>query len=66
VVCWRKLRRYVEEQRASGWTNLFEWFQWLAEQMAKRAPLDHDIPAFERWRDWHPGQVRTDGVARSA
>jgi hypothetical protein len=57
VVCWRKIRRYVEEQRAGGWSNLFEWFQWLAEQMAKRAPLDSDIPAFERWRDWQPGEA---------
>ena len=52
VVCWGKLQRFVEEQRLSGWTNLFEWFQWLAERMAERLPLKEDVPAFERLRGW--------------
>ncbi len=52
VLCWRKVRRYTEEQRAAGWTNLFEWFQWLAERMEERARVDDDVPAFERFRDW--------------
>lgn len=52
VVCWGKLQQLIEEQRASGWTNLFEWFQWLAERMAERAPLQHDVPAFQRLRGW--------------
>jgi hypothetical protein len=55
VICWRKLRRYIEDERFSGWTNLFEWFQWLAERMAERAPLDRDVPAYERFRRW-PGK----------
>lgn len=52
VICWAKLRRYVDEQRRGGWTNLFEWFQWLAERMAQRMPLQDDVPAFERLRNW--------------
>ena len=35
MVCWRKTRRYVEEQR-EGWPGLFEWVQWLAERMEER------------------------------
>jgi hypothetical protein len=52
VLCWRKLERYIEEQRKSGWPNLFEWLQWLAERMEERTPADGDVPAFERFRDW--------------
>jgi hypothetical protein len=52
VLSWRRLRRYIEEQRADGWPNLFEWFQWLAEIMQKRAPLTGDVPAFEKYRAW--------------
>jgi hypothetical protein len=52
VVCWRKLGRYIEEERKLDWPNLYEWVQWLAEQMAKRGALATDIPAFERFRDW--------------
>lgn len=30
---------------------MFEWYQWLAEQMERRGrPLEQ--PAFERYRDW--------------
>ncbi len=52
VVCWKKLRRYVENRRAGGWSNFAEWFQWLAERMEERAPLVADIPAHERFRSW--------------
>ena len=52
VVCWNKVRGYVEDQRRSGWPNLFEWLQWLAERMEERASLSADMPAFERFKDW--------------
>ena len=52
VLCWKKLRRYIEEQRRSGWPNLFEWLQWLAERMEERAPHGTDVPAFERFKGW--------------
>ena len=38
ILCWRKLQPYVEEQRANGFSNLFEWFQWLAERLEARSP----------------------------
>jgi hypothetical protein len=52
VLCWRKLKRSVEERRASGWSNFLEWFQWLAERMDERAPLASGAPAFEAHRNW--------------
>lgn len=52
VVAWTKVRRYVLEERKSGWSNLFEWVQWLAERMEEREPLSSDVPAFERLREW--------------
>jgi len=52
VLCWEKTRRYIEEQRASGWPNLFEWLQWLAERMEERSTLASDIPAFTRFKTW--------------
>ena len=52
VVAWRKVRRYVLEERKSGWPNLFEWVQWLAERMEDRDPLSGDVPAHERLREW--------------
>jgi hypothetical protein len=56
VLCWRKLRRSIEEQRALGWPNLFEWLQWLAERMEERLPASEDRPAFERYASWtHSG-----------
>ena len=52
VMAWTKVRRYVLEERESGWPNLFEWVQWLSERMEQRGPLSHDIPAFERLSEW--------------
>ncbi len=59
VVSWTKVRRYVLEERKSGWPNLFEWVQWLAERMQELEPLSKDVPAFERLRDWkHSGDYQ--------
>jgi hypothetical protein len=55
VICWRKMRPYVEERRRQGWPNLFEWLQWLAERMEEMAALTSDVPAFERFRNWKSG-----------
>lgn len=52
ILCWRKFRRMIEEQRENGWPTLFEWLQWLAERMAERAPAGADVPAFERFAGW--------------
>ena len=52
VICWKKMRPYIEERRRQGWPNLFEWVQWLAERMEERADLANDVPAFERFKTW--------------
>ena len=52
VLSWSKMKRYVEEQREAGWVNLFEWLQWLADQMERRKAWGDDVPAFERFRQW--------------
>lgn len=52
IICWRKLRRYTEDQRADGYSNLFEWFQWLAERLEDRAPFTADLPAHEIFKSW--------------
>lgn len=55
VICWRKMRPYIEERRKEGWPNLFEWLQWLADRMAERSDLSSDVPAFERFKTWRSG-----------
>ena len=42
IIAWRKLRRYIEDERARNWTTLFEWLQWLAERLEERST---DVPA---------------------
>ncbi|MDZ4691666.1 hypothetical protein [Terricaulis sp.] len=51
VLCWKKLQRYTEEQRANGFSNLFEWFQWLAERLEARTP-SIDASAQVQFADW--------------
>lgn len=52
LLCWRKVRPYVEEQRQEGWPSLFEWLQWLAERMDERVPASGDLPAYIRFKNW--------------
>lgn len=52
ILCWRKLQRYTQEQRAAGYTNLFEWFEWLAQRLEERAPYAGDVPAQIQFKDW--------------
>lgn len=52
VLCWRKFKRHIEEQRQRGWPTLFEWLQWLAERMEELAPADADLPAYQRFVEW--------------
>ena len=53
VICWSKMRPYIEERRKQGWPNLYEWLQWLAERMEDRADLSTDLPAFEQFKSWN-------------
>lgn len=52
MLCWRKFKRHIEEERLRGWPNLFEWLQWLAERMEERAPAMGDLPAYKRYASW--------------
>ena len=52
-VSWRKLSRYVFEQRAMlDRETAFEWFQWLAERMIDREKQTPPIPAHIAHREW--------------
>jgi hypothetical protein len=55
VVMWRKLARWMDvvrqEQAQPSWA---EWFQWLAEQLARDAERKEAHPAYEKFADWRP------------
>ena len=52
IICWKRMRPYIEDRRRRGWPILYEWVQWLAERMEERTDQASDIPAFERFKDW--------------
>jgi hypothetical protein len=53
VLYWRKLRRYVEQQRLELHRDtIWEWFQWLAERMLERESATPPIPAHIQHRHW--------------
>ena len=55
VLSWRKLDRYVREEReVRGRATLLEWFQWLAERMIERETATPPVPAYEAHREWKP------------
>jgi hypothetical protein len=55
LLSWRKLERYVREERAArGRQTLLEWFQWLAERMHEREKRSPAVPAFEAHAGWKP------------
>lgn len=56
-VAWRKLRRYIEAERArSGSQKSWEWLQWLALQLDSHAAARTSLErgAYEVHRDWSP------------
>ena len=55
LLSWRKLERYVKEERiARGRNTLLEWFQWLAERMLERETRTPVVPAYVAHSDWRP------------
>jgi hypothetical protein len=55
LLSWRKLERYVKEERAArGRDTLLEWFQWLAERMIERESRTPVVPAYEAHKGWRP------------
>jgi len=52
---WNKLETYAEERRReSGRATTWEWYQWLAEQLDRQYPQAKRVPAYVKYRDWHP------------
>jgi hypothetical protein len=57
VVMWRKLARWTEEIRQElAQPSWAEWFQWLAEQLARDGEGKEANPAYEKFADWRPGK----------
>ena len=55
LLSWRKLERYVLEERAArGRETLLEWFQWLAERMIERESRVPVVPAYRAHANWRP------------
>jgi len=55
LLSWRKLERYVIEERAArGRETLLEWFQWLAERMIERETKIPVVPAYRAHAHWRP------------
>lgn len=55
VICWKKMKPWIEDQRMQGWPNLYEWLEWLADRMGERLTLSSERPAFERFATWKSG-----------
>jgi hypothetical protein len=54
VISWRKLQRYVAEQRIEHQREtLLEWFQWLAERFHDREAANPPIPGYTQ-TNWSP------------
>ena len=55
IVMWRKLARWMDSIRAEqdqpSWA---EWFQWLADQLARESEHKEADPAYRRFADWRP------------
>jgi hypothetical protein len=55
VVSWRNLRSYFVDERAeTGRETICGWFQWRAEQYAKREGSIPPVPAHVQYRDRKP------------
>ena len=55
IVMWRKLARWMDairaEQDQPSWA---EWFQWLADQLAREGEQKEADPAYRRFAHWRP------------
>ena len=54
VMCWRKLRTWIEETRLeTSNEQMFEWFQWLAERFLEQQRREaKSRPAYQAYRSW--------------
>jgi hypothetical protein len=52
---WKKTRQYIFDRRQKmGVPTIFEYVQWLAEQLEKRSAQMPRQPAYIAYRDWKP------------
>jgi hypothetical protein len=55
IISWRKYQQVVIDLRAQMKRDTyFEWFQWLAEQMAERERSAAPVPAHIAHKNWRP------------
>ena len=54
VMCWRKLRTWIEETRLeTSNERMFEWFQWLAERFSEQQRVEtKSRPAYQAYCSW--------------
>ena len=53
VVMWRKLATWADTVRdEQGHRSFAEWFQWLAEQLARESADKEAHPAYEHYAGW--------------
>lgn len=54
-VMYRKLSAWIEGVRADhGQPSFAEWYQWLAEQLARESAAKEANPAYKLYADWRP------------
>lgn len=55
IVMWRKLAPWTESVRAEqAQPSWAEWFQWLADQLARESDEKENSPAYQRFAEWRP------------
>ena len=55
LITWRRLAHFAADVRvAFGRDTMWEWFQWLAEQLEKLETEQGRVPAYRREADWKP------------
>jgi hypothetical protein len=55
VVMWRKLAQWMDSVRAEqAQPSWAEWFQWLAEQLAREGDRKEASPAYRKFAAWRP------------
>ncbi len=55
IYTWRKTQQYILDLRLKmGVPTVFEYVQWLAEQLTKRAEQEPRQPAYIAYRGWKP------------
>lgn len=51
-IVWRKVRRYVEAERAKGYVHAGEWWHWLVDRMDADPAPGKAQGAYAAFRDW--------------